>query len=410
MIRSVAVVGSGLAGVRAAQALRSEGYEGKLYLIGAEPHTPYDRPSLSKEALSGELDSPPALVDATWIADAGVDMISGATVDSLDASSRRLSLSTGITIESDAVLLATGAHPRSLSAPGAGLQGIFALRTLDDCWRLKGEFRPGRTLVVVGGGLIGCEVAATARAAGLDVTIIEAGAELMQRVLDPVTAGWYRSAIERMGINVRLSAAVRAFSGQSRVDAVVCSDGQVIASDLVLVSIGAEPTTVLGAGAGLVCERGYVVDAAGRTSCPGIFSAGDAASWPVAGGGRRSFETYLNSQAQAAAVARSMIGKIELVPQTPVSWTKLGDHHLQMAGDMAGPGELVVRGDLTTDRFLAFRVHQYALRGCVAADAAKDFAMARRMVEGRARVVSSALADQGTSLRELMRASQGENA
>lgn len=408
MIKSVAIVGSGLAGTRAAEALRSEGFDGKLYLIGDEPEPPYDRPSLSKDVLSGGLADPPGLVNESWMKDAGIELIAGVAVEKLDPHSRRIELSTGSFLDSDAILLATGALARAFVAPGSTLDGIFTLRSIHDCRTLKREFHPGRSLVVVGGGLIGCEVAATARKIGLEVTIIEAAAEIMQRVLDPSTGAWCRSSIADLGIKVRLNTTVKAFCGQGHVSSVACGDGELVAADIVLVSVGAEPMTALGYAAGLACDHGYIVDGVGRTECPGVFAAGDVASWPVVGGGRRSFETYLNTQAQSAIAARAMMGISEPSPQTSLSWTRIADHHLQMAGDIAGSGDIVLRGDPAQNSFLVFRLSQGQIAGCVSANAPKDFAIARRMLGQRARIAPELLKDISVSLRDLLRSPTGE--
>lgn len=408
MIERIAIIGSGLVGIRAAQTLRSDGFSGQVFLIGDELHPPYDRPSLSKEVLAGTNDLPPPLFEAGWLDDQGIEWLSGETATQLDSLSRRLQLKSGRMLSADSILLATGARARVLPVPGGGLDGIFTLRSLDDCRTLQRELRPGRSLAVVGGGLIGCEVATTARAAGLDVTIIEAGGELMQRVLDPVTAKWCRVALERDGTKVLLNAGVRAFEGKEHVRSVLCTDGRWVTADLVLISIGAEPRTELASIAGLSHDRGILVDATGATGHPHIFAAGDAASWPLVGGGRRSLETYLNSQAQAAVAARAMLGKRSPTPQTPLSWTRIAGQHLQIAGDLPGIGRMIVRGDPAAGSFLAFRLHDDRVVACVSANAPKDFAIARRLVEARGYADAALLADTGINLRDLLRAKNYE--
>lgn len=407
MIGTIAIIGSGLAGVRATQALRTEGYDGRLFLIGEEPHHPYDRPSLSKEVLASAVGGPPDLVDQDWISGHAIDLVAGDAVTSIDGDSRRMHFASGTTLVADRILLATGARSRALAIAGSKLRGIHSLRSLDDARRLQAELRPGKRLVVVGGGLIGCEVASTACGTGVDVTIIEVASELMQRVMDPTTARWCRRALEREGVEILLNAGVTAFEGEHQVASVICSDGRHIAADLVLVSIGAEPSTELGAMAGLRCDRGILVDATGATDHPDIFAAGDAASWPLVGGGRRSFETYLNAQAQAAVAAQAILGKSVLAPQIPLSWTRLASHHVQMMGDMAGPGQVVLHGDPTTDAFLSFRIADERVVACVSANMPRDFAVARRLVDTQARVDLKRLGDAAASLRDLLKTNQG---
>lgn len=410
MIDTIAIVGSGLAGVRAAQALRAQGFGGRLYLIGEEAHHPYDRPSLSKEVLAGTLDVPPILAEQEWLVDQAIELVAGDAVTAIDGNTRELRLASGTSLRADRILIATGARSRRLSLPGSELGGVHTLRSLDDARRLQGELRPGKSLVVVGGGLIGCEVASTARAAGVEVTVVEVAGELMQRVMDPFTARWCRCALEREGVNVMLNTGVTAFAGTQRVDTVVCADGRRVAADVVLVSIGAEPSSELGAMAGLHCQRGIVVDATGASDNPAIFAAGDAANWPLVGGGRRSFETYLNAQAQAGIAAQAMLGKSVPSPQTPLSWTRMASHHLQMVGDMTGPGETVLRGDPDADAFLVFRIAERRVAGCVSANTPKDFAVARRLVDAMAPVDAARLSDTGTNLRDLLRAREGQSA
>lgn len=410
MIDTVVIVGSGLAGVRAAQTLRAEGFDGRLHLVGDEPHHPYDRPSLSKEVLAGTFESPPALVEQDWLKDQAIELVAGDAVTSIDGDTCRLQFASGARLRADRILLATGARARRLSLHGSTLPGIHTLRSLNDARQLQHELRPGRSLVVVGGGLIGCEVASTARAVGVDVTVIEVASELMQRVMDPVTARWCRLALEREGVNVLLNAGVSGFEGAHQVSAVVCSDGRRVAADVVLVSIGAEPSTELGVMAGLRCDRGILVDATGASDHPAIFAAGDAASWPLAGGGRRSFETYLNAQAQANVAAQAILGKSVPSPQMPLSWTRLASHHVQMAGDLAGPGQTVLRGDLAADAFLVFRVLDGRVAGCVSANTPKDFAVARRLVDAGTRVDAVRLGDTAIHLRDLLRVKEGQSA
>ncbi|WP_454834443.1 NAD(P)/FAD-dependent oxidoreductase [Pseudomonas lini] len=408
MINRIAIIGSGLAGVRAAQALRLEGFSGQVFLIGDEPHLPYDRPSLSKELLSGEFDIPPDLAEKVWYEEQEIELLAGQTVLRICAASKQLEFASGGTLSPDVILLATGSRARQLRVPGSALKGIHTLRSIDDARQLQGELRSGGSLVVVGGGLIGCEVACTARAAGMEVTVIEAGCDVMQRILDPATARWCRMMLERTGIKFRLDTGVTAFDGTGQVRTVVCADGSRVKADLVLVSIGAVPSTELASAAGLECEQGIIVDGTGATKSPHIFAAGDAASWPLVAGGRRSLETYLNSQAQAAVAARAMLGKSIEALQTPLSWTKLASHNLQMAGDLVGPGNMVVRGDIEAGSFLSFRLRGDQIVACVSVNAPKDATIARRLVEMRAHIDPALLADDSVSLRDLLPNRRGE--
>lgn len=285
MIETIAIVGAGLAGTTAARALRAQGYSGRIHLIGDEPRHAYDRTTLSKAVLKGEQPEPPAILDAAWYESADLDLQLGRRVSGLDVANRKIQFESGPALAYDRLLLATGARPRRVAIPGSDLAGIHALRDLTDSEALRKALHPGQSLVIVGGGLIGCEVATTARKVGVDVTILEAGDELLLRVLGHRTGSWCRIELERMGVRVARNAQASRFEGEGQVRAVVCADGRQVAADVVLVSIGAEPADQLARAAGIACGRGVLVDATGASSCPEVFAAGDVAAWPLRQGG-----------------------------------------------------------------------------------------------------------------------------
>lgn len=406
MISDIAVIGAGVAGMSAVQALRAEGYEGRLVLIGAEPELPYDRTTLSKQFLTDELDDVPPLSPAAWYEEQQVQLVLDRAASRLDLRGRGVVLDGGLRIRADRVLLATGAAPRRPCLPGASLPGVETLRTAADARRLRRAWQPGQRLVVVGGGLIGCEIATTARKVGLEVTILESSDELLQRVLGHRLGGWSRSRLEELGIEIRLDTGAEGFIGTDRVTAVLGTDGRQVPADIVIVSIGADPETRLAAQAGLACGRGIVVDDVGTTSSPGVFAAGDAASWPLHGGGQRSLETYLNSQSQAATAAAAMLGSPVPAPQIPRSWTEIAGHRFQMIGEIEGPGQHVLRGALDDGPALLFRIADGAVAAAVSVDATRDFATATRLVTSGTPVAPHALQDTGVDLRQLLRAAR----
>jgi NADPH-dependent 2,4-dienoyl-CoA reductase/sulfur reductase-like enzyme len=399
----IAIVGTGVAGMSTAHALRSEGFEGRLYLIGEETHTPYDRPSLSKAVLAGELAMPPSLVPSAWVEEKRIEALFGTHVRSIDPQAGALELSSGSRLAVDRILLATGARARRPAIPGASLEGVFTLRTLDDALRLKGECRPGREMVIIGGGLIGCEVATTARRLGLAVTILEAADELLLRVMGRRMGSWCRRLLESAGVRIVLGVQARQILGAARVTAVACSEEMVFPAELVLISVGAEPAVEIAAAAGLRCDRGILVDASGATEAERVFAAGDAACWPLLDGHRRSLETYLNTQAEAAAAASAMLGRPRLVPQDSLSWTEIAGRRLQMAGSIDGPGELVLRGQIDAGPGLLFRLVEGRVVAAVGVDAPKEFSQAARLVARRACVAPEALADAAIPLKQLLR-------
>lgn len=406
MVQHIAIIGSGVAGVTTAQLLRGEGYKGRISLIGDEIHLPYDRPSLSKGVLGGDLSQSPPLVAREWYDEAGIDLIFGRTAKVVDTAKKQIILDDGTTLAADVIVVATGSRAKQPLLSGVDLSGVATLRNHDDVDRLRREWVSGTRLVVMGGGLIGCEVATTARKRGLEVTILEASDELLMRVLGRRIGSWTRERLLELGVRVELGVAVEMFVGQGHLAAVIASDGHRYDADAALICIGAEPADQLAKQAGLACDRGILVNASGATQVEGIFAVGDVASWPLRDGGRRSLETYLNAQRQAAAVVGAILGKDEPAPQTPVSWTEIAGHRMQIGGDIEGAGEIVARGSLGAGPALLFRVVDNVVRAVVAVDAPRDFAMAFKLVEGGARIPPEALRDQGISLRDIARSTQ----
>jgi NADPH-dependent 2,4-dienoyl-CoA reductase/sulfur reductase-like enzyme len=402
MTAPIVIVGAGLGGVRAAQALRQEGYDGGLVLIGDEPSPSYERPELSKAVLSGAAWTPPRLCSPEEFSALVVTSIH-TRARAIDHRTRSVALSDGTALPAIAILLATGARARLPKLPGVQSGNVFSLRTQEDAEALRAQLKPGRALVVMGGGLIGCEVATTASALGLSVTILEAGPELLERALGAQLGHWVRRRLEAKGVVVRLDAKVIEIEGAPAATAVVLRDETRVVTDLVVISVGAEPVTDIAAAAGATCNAGIVVAASGRTSIEGIFAIGDAAAWPLRGGGRRSLESFLNTQAQARVAARSMLGLAAAEPQIPTSWTEIAGQTIQVMGDLRGEGELVFRCGSYTASFLAFRLHAGAIAAAAAIDAPRDFAVARRLVEAAASVDPAALADTSAALRGFLR-------
>lgn len=410
MVSTIAIVGNGVAGVSAVQALRSEGFDGRLFLIGKEAEHPYDRTALSKSVLSGEKEHPPLLLPTDSIADLRVEMVVDTTVVRLDAGSGELEFDNGSALKADRVLLATGARARAAAIPGVTLAGVATLRIASDAYELRRQWQPGQHLIVVGGGLIGCEVATTARKLGLDVTILEASDELLQRVLGRRIGRWCRQRLEELGITVRLNAGVAEFMGTDRLTGVIDTAGEVLSADSAILCVGAEPETTLAEEAGLRCSRGIVVNATGGTGVEGVYAAGDAASWPLRTGGRRSLETYINSQKEAAAVASAMLGSPVSAAQVPLSWTEIAGRYIQMVGDIEGAGTIVARGNLDDGGALLFRVDNGNIMAAVSVDAQRDFAVATRLVDAGLHVNQDVLSDSDMELRKIYQAARREAA
>jgi len=407
MTQKIALVGAGLAGISAARTLRGEGYGGELVLIGDESHRPYDRPSLSKSVLSGDEDMPPPLVDPEWLDEFKIAFMSESKVAALDTASCSLTFEDGATLNADRLLLATGARARKLSISGGDLPGVHYLRKVEDSLAMRAAVKSGMSVAVIGGGLIGCEVASTFRKLGAEVTILETADELLLRALGRKLGSWCHRELEAQGIRILCERQVARIAGSGKAEAVILENNESIAADLVVVSIGAEPEIGLALAAGLECDRGIVVDAMGQTSASHIFAAGDAAAWPLRSGGRRSLETYLNAQGEAEVAARAILGRATATPQIPLAWTEMAGHYIQTIGDMDGEGELVLRGDPAAGGHLIFRLVGNRAVAAAAVDAARDFATARRFVEGEMPVTAEGLRNTEINLRDLARAKTG---
>lgn len=407
MVSDVVLVGSGVAGVSAAQALRAQGYEGRVFLVGDEPVLPYDRPSLSKALLAGEVAEPPPLVSPDWYDEAGIELVTGTAAAAIDLQTRTVELDNGTRLVADRILIATGSEARCPALLGRDLTGVGTLRKLQDAERLRRDLMPGQQLVIVGGGLIGCEVATTARKLGLEVTILEATGELLQRVLGRGLGASCRRHLEALGISVVLNAGVARFEGRERLESVITVDDSRHPADHALICVGAAPATALASAAGLACDQGIVVDASGATSVEGIYAAGDVASWPLRSGGRRSLETYLNSQKQAAAAAAAMLGIPAPHLQVPLSWTEIAGHRLQMIGEIEGQGIIVERGDVEGGSGILFRLSEGKVQAAIAVESARDFSVAMRMVEDQSRIDAAILRDETISMRDVSRILKG---
>lgn len=382
-------------------ALRQSGYDGELILISGEAEANYDRPCLSKAVLCGQLESPQPLFEPGWIESNRIELLNSRRATNLDLHSGELSISSGSPIRAAKVLLCTGSRPRLPVIPGIDLPGVCTLRTDEDSFAIRSSIAPGSEVVIIGGGLIGCEVATSLIKLGCNVTVVETAPGLLLRVLGSEVGSWLQSRLEALGVRIILRGEIAAIEGVSGVEGVRLGSGQKLPASLVLVAIGAEPNTELAVQAGLACAGGVQVDASGATASGMVFAAGDVASWPVRGGGQRSLETYLNSQTQAQVAAAAMLGNEAPAVLVPYSWTEIAGHRLQMAGDIVGPGEIHFRGLLGQGPGLVFRSHQGKVQAVIAIDSPADFGVAKRMVDEQSASLSNELIDQNIRLRDI---------
>jgi NADPH-dependent 2,4-dienoyl-CoA reductase/sulfur reductase-like enzyme len=366
-IETVAVVGASLAGLRALEALRRAGFSGRLIAIGEEAEKPYDRPPLSKEVLAGKWDVERTALLRPEDEALDVDWRLGRAATGLDLAERRVQLAGGEPVDFDGLVIATGTFARRL--PGVSLAGVHVLRTLADCLALRAELDASPRVVVIGGGFIGLEVAATCRGRGLPVTVIESLAAPLERGLG-AKLGAYVGEIHRdQGVELRLGARVKRFVGSERVEGLELEDGTRVAADVVVVGIGAAPATGWLEGSGLELEDGVVCDASCRTTrAPFVVAAGDVARWPnPLFGESMRVEHWTNATEQADhAVDTLLAGETGGAPFAPVPfvWSDQYDRKIQIAGRIAeGDETSVVDGSLEERRFVMLFHRHGKLRG-----------------------------------------------
>jgi 3-phenylpropionate/trans-cinnamate dioxygenase ferredoxin reductase component len=350
------IVGGGLAGAKAAEALRTEGFEDRIVLLAAEAEAPYERPPLSKDYLRGESPRGNARVHPEgFYADHDIELRTGITVTSVDPKAREVQLADGECIPYTRLLLATGARPRRLEVPGAELDGVLTLRDLADADALRARLPWVAHLVVIGAGWIGSEVAASARQIGSEVTVVERAEVPLEHVLGREIGGFYGDIHRDHGVELLAGAGLKAFAGESRVERVELDDGRAIACDLVVVGVGVTPRIELAEAAGLAVENGILVDEHLQTSVPGIFAAGDVAN--VAHpyyGGRLRVEHWANALHQPEVAARSMLGKPAIWDRLPYFFSDQYDVGMEYSGLATGQDEVVIRGDRDGRELIAF--------------------------------------------------------
>ncbi|WP_112194788.1 NAD(P)/FAD-dependent oxidoreductase [Pseudomonas sp. LG1E9] len=392
------IVGAGHAGGRAALTLREEGYTGRLVLIGDEPHLPYERPPLSKGLLQGTADlAACSLCDSSRLAELGIEHIAANPVTQLEPQHHRLQLADGQWLAYAGLLLATGGRARRLLQAQAN---VLYLRTHDEALALRSALRPGTRLMIVGGGFIGLEVAATARGLGCEVTVLEAGPRLAGRVLPPVISQALLDLHRQQGVDVRLNVALESIHD----DAVQLVDGQLLPCDLVVVGIGMQPNLELAANAGLEVGQGIRVDAHLRTSAPDIYAAGDVCEFRLDGLYQRQ-ETWRNAEAQGRHAALNMLGREVPFEAIPGFWSDQYDWGLQTVGAMTP--HLISRA-LPAGGLLLFYLNadghlQGACGWAPGNSVAKDIKLCERLITARAVLNPSSLADPELSLKHLLR-------
>ncbi len=389
--QAVAIVGGGQAGFQSAASLRELGFAGGITIWGYEPYLPYQRPPLSKTYLRD--DSPPDKMyfrPARFFAEKNITVREAAPVAAIDTAARTLTLADGSTATWDHLVIATGVTNRRLPVPGATLDGVVMLRGLDDAHVIRARLPSAQRIVVVGGGVIGLEIAAMARSAGKVIDVVEAGDRLAGRIGSEALSRYFLDYHRGLGSTVHLSAGVAAIEGRGgRVETVVLASGDRIAADLVLVCIGVTPNSALAEAGGIACQDGILVDAHMRTSAPGVLAAGDCARFKPAHGplGSVRLESVQNAIDQGRCAAETITGKLKPYTALPWFWSDQGSLKLQIAGLTAGHDHAIVVEDRVKGTMAVYCFFRGKLIGVECVNRPADFMAARRVL-GAGKAVS----------------------
>jgi 3-phenylpropionate/trans-cinnamate dioxygenase ferredoxin reductase subunit len=401
--RTFVVVGGGVGGGTAALALRSQGFTGRLVVVCDEPRPPYSRPPLSKEVLRGEQDADrTALRPPSWYAKRDIELVLGVAATGLDPSARTVELADGTALAYDGLLLATGGRARTL--PGAhDLPGAFTLRTVEDALAIGERLVPGARVVVVGGGFVGAEVAASAAQLGCTVTLLEAEQAPMERVLPPVLGQLCARLHREHGVDVRTGVAVTDLEpGEDGALVARAASGERFPADVVVVGIGMVPCDELAVRAGLHVEDGVVVDEQCRTSDPHVYAVGDLASAPNRLlGERMRVEHWQNAQHQAKVAAATMLGGNEVFAEVPWVWSDQYDVTIEIAGRPRPTDEVHLRGDVSGWRSSAVLTRDGVLSGCVSFNRPEDVRAVRALLTEQRPVSLQQLTDPDVELASL---------
>jgi len=353
--KTFVIVGAALCGAKAAETLREEGFDGRVVLIGSEAERPYERPPLSKDYLRGEAESRPFVHDEGFYSDKNIELRTSTMVKSIDPAASGVALEGGEKLRYDRLLLATGAEPRRLSAPGADLDGVLYLRSVEDSDTIRERIEQGGRLVTIGAGWIGSEVAASARQKGCEVSIVEMSSVPLERVLGPELGAIYRDIHTDHGVEFLGGTGLEAFEGDGRLEAVRTSDGRRIEADFAVVGIGVAPRTELAEAAGLPTDNGVLVSEFLQVEGTEIFAAGDVAnaSHPFFGE-RIRVEHWANALNQGPAAARNMLEPGTPYEELPFFFSDQYDVGMEYAGYASDWDEVAFRGDIAGREFIAF--------------------------------------------------------
>ena len=402
--KTIVIVGASLAGVKAAETLRTKGFDGRVILIGEESHHPYQRPPLSKGYLSGQADLDDVyLHSSSWYDDQRVEVRTSTTVIAIDPGAHQVVLADGERVDYHRLLLSTGSRPRPLDVPGAGLDGVHYLRTLADAERLKDAATHATSVVVVGAGWIGAEVTASLRQLGLPVTLLDAASVPLERVLGPEVGAIYHGLHSDHGVTMLMGSGLASLHGAGHVQEVRTTSGSVIPADLVVVGIGATPRTELASAAGLNVDNGIVVDEYLRTSAPDVFAAGDVANaWHPLYDKHLRVEHWANAQNQGIAAAPNMLGTPTPYQRIPYFFSDQYDLGMEYSGHAQPTDQVVFRGDPASREFIAFWLRGGVVVAGMNANVWDVTTPIQQLIRDRAHVEPVGLADPGIALDEFL--------
>ena len=403
--RIFVIIGASQAGGWIAKTLRAEGFKGRVVLIGEEKYLPYERPPLSKDALLGE-----AELDSTYFwppetyPELNFETMLGVRATAIDRAAKQVTLDNGDVLAYDRLAITTGTRPRRLPIDGADLAGVHYLRTMDDTLAIQADAKNGAVALIVGGGWIGLEVAATLSKLGCKSVVVEFADRLCGRAVTPEISAWMLDFHKGHGIDVRLNTGVERFEGDGALQRAILSDGDTIVCTLAVVGIGVLPNVEIAAEAGIEIDNGIKVDDLCRTSDPKIFSAGDVTNHPNALLGKRiRLESWENAQNQGIAAGKSMLDKGESYSEIPWFWSDQHDANIQMIGLPEAWDEVATRGDTGDNEFMTIYLKDSKIIGAISVNNPRDLRFAKRLMQAGKPVSATDIADTSIKMQALLK-------
>lgn len=400
------IIGAGIGGISAAATLRASGYDGGIVLINNEEEFPYDRPPLSKSILQGEQSIPDIyLRSPNWYQENNIEIMNGVEAEEVIADEHQVVLNNGQALTYNRLLIATGATARSIPALEDDNIPHFYLRTDKDAIGLKDYIKPGTRLVLVGAGVIGLEVAASASKSGCDVTVLEIADRVMARSMPPVMSTWLQHVHESRGVKFCMPDSIAEFSSRDGENGVLLKSGAFIAADVMLICAGVIPCTQLAERSGIKCENGIVVNEYTETSAKDIFAIGDVVSYPDAWtNSTQRAENWMHAQRQAEVAAINMLAMTDTDKRSYAEiqsvWSDQFEFKIQMAGIFNGD-EQIIRGDMASEKFMIFWLNDDVISGVLAVNQPKHMRPAQNLIKNKSKVDKEQLADETTNLKKI---------